>query len=65
MAASGRSRRGKPTAIARIAAGAGTDPPQCGERHYHLELDGCRALVIKDGKRLQIRFRNDKIAAGR
>ena len=49
-----------PAFVAPIAAQAVKALPEGGEWLYEVEWDGYRALLIKYGKRVQLRSRNDK-----
>lgn len=49
-----------PTFVVPLAAQLVRSLPDGKEWIFELKLDGYRALLIKDGERLQIRSRNDK-----
>jgi bifunctional non-homologous end joining protein LigD len=50
----------RPTFVTPMAAQPVTKLPEGEDWLYEPKLDGYRALIIKDGKRLEIRSRNDK-----
>lgn len=48
------------TFVTPMAAQSVTQLPQGDDWLYEIKLDGYRALILKDGKRIQIRSGNDK-----
>ena len=55
-----RPARSSPTFMQPMAARVVTKLPEGTDWSYEVKFDGYRALLLKDGERLQIRSRNDK-----
>jgi bifunctional non-homologous end joining protein LigD len=54
------TRKNEPAYVIPMAAESGTVLPEGPEWAYELKLDGFRALLVKNGARVEIRSRNDK-----